>query len=147
MMRCNRPLVAIAIAACLAVTAATARAAPGDSPGDPKDLALGYRVYFGGFEALALGVDVALAAERYKMDMNFRTQGLIGRLFPWTMRAFARGRLALLRAFQKRPRLMRALVRLFGKRLHRVERRLEAIDSELFREKKRYLFYRFAGPA
>lgn len=81
--------VVAAVAACLAVMPAAAAAT-----GGARDLALGYRVYFGGFEALSLGVDVALAAERYKMDMNFRTRGLIGRLFPWTMQAFARGRLA-----------------------------------------------------
>ncbi|NQU72555.1 MAG: DUF3108 domain-containing protein [Rhodospirillales bacterium] len=64
------------------------------SPADStRDLALTYRVYYGGFEVLRLVVDIRLAAEDYKLEMNFRTLGLIGTLFPWTMKAYARGRL------------------------------------------------------
>jgi CRP-like cAMP-binding protein len=55
-------------------------------------------------------------------------------------------RLALLRGAQKKPLLTRAVLRLFRKRLRRVNARLENLDSELFRKKKRYLIYRVAVP-
>lgn len=59
-----------------------------------RDLALGYRVYFGGFEVLKLTVDLMIAPDAYAMEMKFRTLGLIGRMFPWTMKAYSRGALA-----------------------------------------------------
>jgi hypothetical protein len=58
-----------------------------------RDLALTYRVYYGGFEVLRLVVDIRLAPEQYEMELKFRTLGMIGALFPWTMKAYARGQL------------------------------------------------------
>jgi len=59
----------------------------------PADLALTYRIYYGGFEVLHLLVDIRMAPENYEMKLKFRTMGMIGTLFPWTMKAYARGRL------------------------------------------------------
>ena len=71
-------------------------ASPADaqSPGDPaRDLDLTYRVYYGGFEVLHLSIDFQMAPKSYEMELKFRTLGMIGSLFPWTMKAYARGRL------------------------------------------------------
>lgn len=51
-------------------------------------------------------------------------------------------RLALVRGAQKRPRLTRSVARLLRKRVRKLDVRLQNLDSALFREKKRYLFYR-----
>ncbi|MFQ5525428.1 MAG: SAM-dependent methyltransferase [Thermoanaerobaculia bacterium] len=57
-------------------------------------------------------------------------------------------RLALLRGAQKKPFWARTLARFFGKKLRKVDQRLENLDSDLFREKKRYMIYRLrAGGA
>jgi len=58
-----------------------------------RDVALGYRIYYGGFEVMGLGVDLALSPSRYALQMKFHTLGLIGRMFPWKMRAYSRGRM------------------------------------------------------
>ena len=55
---------------------------------------LDYEVYFGGFAAVALEIDVERSAERYRISTTVRTLGLIDKLFPWTMRTYSRGRLA-----------------------------------------------------
>ncbi len=51
-------------------------------------------------------------------------------------------RLGLLRGAQKKPRITRFIARLLRKRLRKLSRRLENLDSDLFRRQKRYLFYR-----
>lgn len=56
-----------------------------------RDLALTYRIYYGGFEVLRLTVDLRMAPENYALEMKFRTLGVIGALFPWTMRAYSHG--------------------------------------------------------
>ncbi len=55
---------------------------------------LEYKVYFGGFAAVALEIDLARTAEEYRILTKVRTLGLIDKFFPWTMRAYSRGRLA-----------------------------------------------------
>ncbi len=55
---------------------------------------LDYKVYFGGFAAVALEIDLARTAEEYRILTKVRTLGVIDKLFPWTMRAYSRGRLA-----------------------------------------------------
>lgn len=55
---------------------------------------LDYKVYFGGFAAVALEIDLARTARHYRISTMVRTLGVINKLFPWTMRAYSRGRLA-----------------------------------------------------
>ena len=59
-----------------------------------NDLALGYAVYVGGVQALSLGIDLDTGMQAYDMKLALRTEGLIGRIFPWSMQAFSRGRFA-----------------------------------------------------
>lgn len=66
--------------------------APGARAGD-SDLALGYAVYVGGVQALSLGIDLDAGVHAYDMKIALKTQGFVGRLFPWSMDAFSRGRL------------------------------------------------------
>ena len=72
----------------LACGAAADERSPADSA---RDLDLTYRVYYGGFEVLRLGVDIRMAGNNYEMALKFRTQGMIGTLFPWSMKAYAKG--------------------------------------------------------
>jgi hypothetical protein len=58
------------------------------------DLALGYAVYVGGVRALSLGIDIDTGIRAYDMKLALKTEGLIGRMFPWSMDAFSRGRFA-----------------------------------------------------
>ena len=51
-------------------------------------------------------------------------------------------RLGLLRAAQKKPGLTRWAARFLRRKLRTVDQRLENLDSELFRRKKRYKIYR-----
>jgi Protein of unknown function (DUF3108) len=88
--------VALLVSGILSALLVPFRAAPADArtaSGAASHLALAYRVYYGGFQVLRLAVDIRMAPENYAMEMNFRTLGLIGRMFPWTMRAYANGRL------------------------------------------------------
>jgi len=55
---------------------------------------LDYKVYFGGFPALALEIEIGRTSEEYDISIGLRTLGVIDRLFPWTMRAYSRGRWA-----------------------------------------------------
>ena len=59
-----------------------------------NDLALGYAIYVGGVQALSLGIDLDTAMQAYDMKLALKTEGLIGRLFPWSMDAFSRGQFA-----------------------------------------------------
>ncbi len=86
----RKTLIALGLAAALWAQPAPSRAEPPAA----RDLALAYRIYFGGFEVLKLTVDLMIAPETYAMELNFRTLGLIGRMFPWTMKAYSRGVLA-----------------------------------------------------
>src|SRR4029078_10220600 len=56
-----------------------------------NDLALGYAVYVGGVQAVALGIDLDTGIQAYDMKLALKTEGLIGRMFPWSMDAFSRG--------------------------------------------------------
>ena len=58
-------------------------------------------------------------------------------------RVLPAARLVLLRAAQKKPRLLRTLLRFQTRKLARVGRRLENLDSELFKKKRTYRMYRF----
>ncbi len=78
----------LALAGAIAVTASSAGATAAERA------ILDYKVYFGGFAAVALEIDVARSAEQYRISTTVRTLGIVDKLFPWTMRAHSRGRLA-----------------------------------------------------
>jgi hypothetical protein len=75
---------ALALAAGL-LAAAAARA---DVPAPAR---LGYEVYFGGLQALALQVDVDLSDARYRVALSAHTEGVIDWLFGWTAQARSEG--------------------------------------------------------
>ncbi len=56
-------------------------------------------------------------------------------------------RLVLLRLSQKRPRLVRFVLRRLRSRLAKLEKRKEILDPDLYRRKKRYMIYRFQAPS
>lgn len=55
---------------------------------------LTYEVYFGGAHVAGLAVDIGLQPDTYVMKMRAKTVGFVGRLFPWSMKAYSRGRVA-----------------------------------------------------
>lgn len=62
---------------------------------------LNYEVYFGGAHVAGLAVDIGLHSDVYVMKMHAKTVGFVGRLFPWWMKAYSRGRVA---AYDVTPR-------------------------------------------
>ncbi len=54
---------------------------------------LDYKVYFGGLAAVGLEIDLSRTADEYRILTKVRTLGLIDTFFPWTMRAYSRGRI------------------------------------------------------
>ncbi len=75
----------------LALAGVIAGAASGASAAERG--VIDYKVYFGGFAAIALEIDLARTARHYRISTTVRTLGVIDMLFPWTMRAYSRGRL------------------------------------------------------
>ena len=51
---------------------------------------LSYEVYFGGAHVAGMAIDVGLDPGVYDMKMQLETVGWIGRLFPWSMKAYSR---------------------------------------------------------
>lgn len=49
----------------------------------PNDMALGYDVYAGGMRALQASLAMNLSQENYEVELDAKTQGFIGKLFPW----------------------------------------------------------------
>jgi hypothetical protein len=82
-----RTLGALALAAGLLAPAA-ARA---DAAASAR---LGYQVYFGGLQALALQVDLGVSDTGYRVALHAHTEGVIDWLFGWTAQASSEGRLA-----------------------------------------------------
>jgi len=76
----------------LSVFAALMLVVPQARAADATDLALSYDVYVGGLQALSLGINLDTGVKAYDMRLALKTEGLIGRLFPWSMDAFSRGR-------------------------------------------------------
>lgn len=58
---------------------------------DKRDVDLTYSIYIGGFHVAALKIDLDLAAEGYDIAAKVSTIGMIGRMFPWWMKAYSRG--------------------------------------------------------
>jgi len=46
-------------------------------------ISLYYNIYAGGFKALRASLKMDLNKDKYKMSLNAKTQGLIGKIFPW----------------------------------------------------------------
>jgi len=60
----------------------------------PGPARLGYQVYFGGLQALALQVEVGLSDTGYRVALHAHTEGVTDWLFGWTARSWSEGRLA-----------------------------------------------------
>jgi hypothetical protein len=56
-----------------------------------RDVDLSYSIYVGGFQVASLKIDLDLAAEDYNIAAKVSTTGMIGRMFPWWMKAYSRG--------------------------------------------------------
>lgn len=83
-----------ALAAAIAFCAWGAAAAERGAPNFAERSVLDYKIYFGGFAAVALEIDLARTGQDYRISARLRTLGVIDRFFPWTMRAYSRGRIA-----------------------------------------------------
>jgi hypothetical protein len=79
-------LLACSFAACsyAALVAGPASAAP---------LKLDYKIYAGGLEALSAVIEYGLNPSSYVLDIEARTSGNIGALFPWTTHLHSNGRI------------------------------------------------------
>ena len=82
---------ALAALALLALAGGSAAAGAAEGTADRKDLDLDYSVYLGGVNVIELDIELVLDGLRYDLHAAMETQGLAGRLFPWSMRAHARG--------------------------------------------------------
>lgn len=67
--------------------------APGPAAAAMRSVVLDYDLYFGGLQGVRLAVEIDLARDSYDMEVALHTDGLIGKLVPWTMKAWSRGRL------------------------------------------------------
>ncbi len=54
---------------------------------------LDYKVYFGGFAAVGLEIDLARARDDYRIGAKLRTLGVVDQFFSWSMQSYSRGRL------------------------------------------------------
>tara|TARA_B100000700_G_scaffold292705_1_gene352979 strand:- start:2293 stop:3129 length:837 start_codon:yes stop_codon:yes gene_type:complete len=59
-----------------------------------RDVKLFYKIYFGGFNVVDLTVDISLKSSAYKFTAKAESVGLIGRMFPWWMKAYSNGELS-----------------------------------------------------
>lgn len=85
------------------VLAAAAWLMPPPAPAQvPQRLTVGYDIYVGGFHALDLALDLALASERYEVSSRIKTRGVFGVLWSWENLSVSRGRLADLRPVPER---------------------------------------------
>jgi len=50
---------------------------------EPKKMGLKYDVYAGGFQALSANLEMDLNKKAYDIDLDAKTEGFIGSLFPW----------------------------------------------------------------
>ena len=59
-----------------------------------RDVDLHYKIYVGGFHVVDLNVDIGLNARAYKFDAKVEAVGMVGRMFPWWMKAYSRGEIS-----------------------------------------------------
>jgi hypothetical protein len=86
-------MLAVGLIAAVAVApwpAASAERAPATAPA--RDAGLHYKVYIGGFHVVDLDIAMDLAPGDYKVEARLKTIGMIGSMFPWTMKAHSNGR-------------------------------------------------------
>lgn len=60
---------------------------------EQRDVDLSYKIYVGGFHVAALQIDMDLATSKYDIAAQVKTTGLVGRMFPWWMKAYSRGKI------------------------------------------------------
>jgi hypothetical protein len=65
----------------------------GDAPVKPA-VALDYKIYIGGLEALAATVTIGTDAAHYDVEIKAVTAGAIGRMMPWTINIGSKGNIA-----------------------------------------------------
>ena len=68
-------------------------------PGAPASAAtrgvdLFYKIYIGGFHVIDLDVDIGLAPTEYDVAARVKSVGMVGRMFPWWMKAYSRGEIS-----------------------------------------------------
>lgn len=68
---------------CFASMADAASKAPAAKVATPPDLQLSYEVYAGGFNALHADFQSKHTKDGYSIDLQSKTEGMIGTLFPW----------------------------------------------------------------
>lgn len=86
-------VLATSLAAVPAATAAqgSAQTAAPNATGRNADVDLFYKVYIGGFHVVDMTVDIGLDPRTYEVQADIRSIGMIGRMFPWSMRAHSQG--------------------------------------------------------
>lgn len=60
---------------------------------EKRDVDLSYSIYVGGFQVATLKIDMDLATAEYDIAAQVKTTGLVGRMFPWWMKAYSRGQI------------------------------------------------------
>ncbi len=78
-----------ALAAVLVISAPPAAASARDA-----DVGLYYKVYVGGFHVGDLNFDIGLRPRKFDVEANIKSTGMIGRMFPWSMKAYSNGAFA-----------------------------------------------------
>ncbi len=84
----TRPAACLAIALALLTLAPVAAAAPNDAS---WRLQLGYDVYWRVVRVASMDTDTTVAPRTYRAALTLRTEGVVGALFPWTLRAQSDG--------------------------------------------------------
>ncbi len=82
---------AVAAFAALAVTLCTE---PAGALARDADVGLYYKVLVGGFHVGDLHFDIVLRPRKFDVEANIRSTGMIGRIFPWSMKAYSNGEFA-----------------------------------------------------
>ena len=59
-----------------------------------RDVDLMYKIYVGGFHVIDLDVDIGLNRTDYEFAAKVESVGMIGRMFPWWMKAYSRGEIS-----------------------------------------------------
>ena len=54
---------------------------------------LRYKIYIGGFSVADIRVDMDIAPANYDVAAKVETSGMVGRMFPWWMKAYSSGRI------------------------------------------------------
>lgn len=80
----------IAAAGLAPLAAAAADRIP--EPAKDRDAGLHYKVYIGGFHVVDLDIAMGLQPADYKVEARLKTIGMVGSMFPWTMKAHSNGR-------------------------------------------------------